>query len=415
MTQPTPYTRSYSFTNSFAAAPTQVFPGSSLDAELNNAKITLDQILQNLILLQNDDGSVLNGSIGPAQLSSALTVGITAPTVWAAAKSYSASPPSTILHGNNFYTCVQSHISSSSFSADLSAGKWILALSLTSIPGPASSVTIVPLGGISATDVQDAMYALDTRISTNATNIATNTSAIASNVTSLATQAAAIATNTTNIATNTTNIATNTSGIAANVTSLATQAAEIAANTASIVTNSANIATNTTNIAANTASIATNATAIAAAATAIATGAIVGTATNNNATAGNIGEYVSSSVVVGSAVSLTSGTPANVTSISLTAGDWDVRGVVGFAPNVLTVESVVTGSIGTTTGSVGTAPNGGAFVQINMSLTGSGRVLPVGTARLSLASTTTVYLVASATFTTSTDAAYGFLGARRVR
>jgi hypothetical protein len=69
VSQPSPFTRSYSYTNSFAANPTQTFPGSALDPELNDAKATLDQVLQNLTLLQNDDGTVLNGSIGPRQLS----------------------------------------------------------------------------------------------------------------------------------------------------------------------------------------------------------------------------------------------------------------------------------------------------------------------------------------------------------
>jgi hypothetical protein len=46
MTQPSPFVRKYSFTNAFAASPTRVFPGSSLDLELNNAKATLDQVLR---------------------------------------------------------------------------------------------------------------------------------------------------------------------------------------------------------------------------------------------------------------------------------------------------------------------------------------------------------------------------------
>ena len=51
------------------------------------------------------------------------------------------------------------------------------------------------------------------------------------------------------------------------------------------------------------------------------TGGIVGTTTNNNAAAGCVGEYVSSAIEYASRVSLTTSTPANVTSISLTAGD----------------------------------------------------------------------------------------------
>jgi hypothetical protein len=42
MSQPQPFSRSTSFTNSFAANPTQVFPGAALDVELNNLKTTTD-------------------------------------------------------------------------------------------------------------------------------------------------------------------------------------------------------------------------------------------------------------------------------------------------------------------------------------------------------------------------------------
>src|SRR5690349_16625741 len=53
---------------------------------------------------------------------------------------------------------------------------------------------------------------------------------------------------------------------------------------------------------------------------------LAGTATNDDAAAGKIGEYIESEVLSGSAVSLTTNTAANITSISLTAGDWDVWG-----------------------------------------------------------------------------------------
>jgi predicted nucleic acid-binding protein len=52
------------------------------------------------------------------------------------------------------------------------------------------------------------------------------------------------------------------------------------------------------------------------------------TQTNDSAAAGKVGEFITSNIVVGSAVALTTGTAANVTSVSLTAGDWDVCGEV---------------------------------------------------------------------------------------
>lgn len=167
MTQPTPYVRGYSFTNSFAAQPSQTFPGNSLDAELNNAKVTLDQILVNLRLLQNDDGSVKNASIGPAQLSTALQVGFLPPTIWTQGTSYVASPASTVFNANKYYSCLKSHTSSTSFATDLAAGDWVLIADLSAVTlVSANQISITPAGGITATDVQTAMYGLDTRLST---------------------------------------------------------------------------------------------------------------------------------------------------------------------------------------------------------------------------------------------------------
>lgn len=143
---------------------------------------------------------------------------------------------------------------------------------------------------------------------------------------------------------------------------------------------------------------------------------VVGTTTNDNAQAGSIGEFVSSTVLVGSAVSLTTNITANVTSISLGAGDWDVSGNVVTHAAGSTVTSFVFSAISTTSATLPTAPGAGAYALVYVpSTAGAFVALPTGTTRLSLSGTTTVYLLANSAFNTSTSAAYGFIGARRVR
>jgi hypothetical protein len=144
-------------------------------------------------------------------------------------------------------------------------------------------------------------------------------------------------------------------------------------------------------------------------------GQIPGTATNDNAAAGNIGEYISASVAAGSAVPLTNNVPANVTSMSLTAGDWDVWGNITFAPAGGTVTTGLFGSINTTSAAFPVLPGTGAYVGLTVSQTGGGGTLPVGQTRVSLAATTTVFLVAQSGFSAGTSSAYGFIGARRRR
>ena len=141
-----------------------------------------------------------------------------------------------------------------------------------------------------------------------------------------------------------------------------------------------------------------------------------GTATNDNATAGNIGEYVSSNVAYGSAVSLVNLTAKDITSISLTAGDWEVTGFVGFNCNAATVVSIVAGWVSTVSATVPVAPNNGSYLDFRGSMTtGTAYEGSVGTIRLSLSGTTTVYLGCLLQFTTNTAAGYGFIGARRMR
>lgn len=140
------------------------------------------------------------------------------------------------------------------------------------------------------------------------------------------------------------------------------------------------------------------------------TAGIVGTTTNNNANAGSVGEYATNTTT---ATSLTSFTPANATSVSLTAGDWDVSGLVKFNPAGGTTTSLVIASINTvsaTRGAIGTEQ-----VIWAAAPAGSGQMLATPTVRISVASTTTVYLIATAQFSVSTMTADGFISARRVR
>lgn len=135
------------------------------------------------------------------------------------------------------------------------------------------------------------------------------------------------------------------------------------------------------------------------------TAGIVGTTTNNNANAGSVGEYVTANAT--SVAAFGSGTAGNITSISLTAGDWDVTGLAT-AVGGTTVTSVG-GGISTTSatfGALGTYVSQVATVGQGMAVT-----LPV---RISIAGTTTVYLVANCIYT-GTPTMSGLIRARRVR
>lgn len=149
---------------------------------------------------------------------------------------------------------------------------------------------------------------------------------------------------------------------------------------------------------------------------------IPGTTTNNNAALGTLGEIVTATVAAGAAVALTTATSANVTSISVTAGDWDIFGQIDFALGATTSITQLNAAISLTTGTLSTQPGGSGLGTDPATLQNLAATVPAanvfqacGPVRLSVAATTTVYLVANATFTVSTCAAFGTIRARRVR
>jgi hypothetical protein len=143
------------------------------------------------------------------------------------------------------------------------------------------------------------------------------------------------------------------------------------------------------------------------------TSGIIGTTTNDSAAAGSVGEYVTSGASFVTGNMTTSNTPQNLTSISLTAGDWDVWSSAVLVLNIATT-TAWTGGISTTSA---TAPSGGltsAWYWIFAGVNGASYDGKCYT-RLSLSTTTTVYLVGTSTWTTTAPTFYCQLNARRAR
>lgn len=143
---------------------------------------------------------------------------------------------------------------------------------------------------------------------------------------------------------------------------------------------------------------------------------IKGTVTNDNAQAGSVGEFISQTVLVGAAIALATGVVADITSIPLTAGDWDVWGNIATSTGAGTTVTLLNGWINNVSVTAPTAPNGGAeFASAINFIAGANQIIPVGLKRVSLAAGATMFLSINTNFAVSTLAAYGFIGARRVR
>ena len=133
------------------------------------------------------------------------------------------------------------------------------------------------------------------------------------------------------------------------------------------------------------------------------------------ASAGAIGEVISSSIAVGSAVSLSTGVAKNITSVSLTAGDWDCGGSVITNPAGSTTTSNFIGGMSGSTNTLPTAPAGGYAASGTAAAAGLVEGITLSRTQFNSSGSQTVYLVAQATFAVSTMSGYGQISCRRVR
>lgn len=146
-------------------------------------------------------------------------------------------------------------------------------------------------------------------------------------------------------------------------------------------------------------------------------GGVPGTGTNDNAVAGQVGELMTARQAGGgSALSMSNGAGLNVTSLSLTAGDWDVSGVVAFIPQSTTIRGRCIAGISTASTTIPTNTDDRGQLTLNTAdSTGNDFTVAAPVQRISIAATTTVYLVGYSDFSSGTMKAYGTIRARRVR
>lgn len=141
-------------------------------------------------------------------------------------------------------------------------------------------------------------------------------------------------------------------------------------------------------------------------------GSLAGTITNDSATAGTLGEYIEASQTTPTNFAATT-TWNDLQTISLTAGDWDVSGLI--EANLNGSSTTVT-AMGISTTSGNSAPSSGiarqSFLPPTSASLSSGSVPSF---RVSIASTTSVYLKYTATFSAGNPQAIGTIRARRVR
>lgn len=143
---------------------------------------------------------------------------------------------------------------------------------------------------------------------------------------------------------------------------------------------------------------------------------IIGVSSGVNAAAGFVGQYIES--VVSNILYPASGSYGDITSIALTAGDWDVTALLEFDPTTATaIQSTLVGVSATSGNSGSGLTGGGNRAYFNPTAAGSGNLASasVPNFRVSISGSATYYLKVFATYGTAGPRANARLSARRVR
>jgi hypothetical protein len=107
MADPTKYVPGFSYSDWQAVNPKKPLPGDEVDNDLANLQRTTNETIDGLKDVRRSDGKLKNQSVGPDQLSAALTIGFTFTGTWVDGDTYSAGDG--VVYGTTFYSARVTH------------------------------------------------------------------------------------------------------------------------------------------------------------------------------------------------------------------------------------------------------------------------------------------------------------------
>jgi microcystin-dependent protein len=161
MAPPTRYTRQFNFTNQQALTPTAPLQADKVDAELNALVVTTDQVITNLSLIQRDDGELANGSVGPDQLASSVSVGMDPPEAWLAGQAYTLT--SIVTYANKFYVATSAHTSAVANRPDQGGAPWSVLVDFSTASIADGAVSTAKIADLAVTTAKIAEGAVTSR------------------------------------------------------------------------------------------------------------------------------------------------------------------------------------------------------------------------------------------------------------
>ena len=143
MPSPTPYRRSFSFTDHQTANPASPEPGNELDAEYNAVKVATDSVISNLGLIQQTNGRLANASVGYQQIQPCVRRDLNAPTMWSSSN-VSYFPSDLVFYRLLFYVCNMANVSCASAPPSTNAA-WTLLANFSALPpGSVTAADLAP-------------------------------------------------------------------------------------------------------------------------------------------------------------------------------------------------------------------------------------------------------------------------------
>lgn len=434
MSYPSSYTRQYDYVSYQNSNPSRPLPATKVNADYNAVALSLAETIDFLKTSLRSDGAVMNGAIGYDQLSASLqTAGLSPAAAWVTATAYVVG--NSVITNNNLYRCLVSH-TSGVFADDLAAAKWVLVAALpvnAYLAGTGLQLNTLTFSIDATVATLSGVQVLTNKTINGSNNTISNLSLSMFAAGAFGTGvAAALAVNVGSAGApvlfngalgtpSSANLSNATALPLASITGagtgvLAALAINVGSAGAPVVLNGA-LGTPSSGVGSNLTSLNASQLSSGTIPAARTNGHQNGTATNDAAVAGEVGELIFSTIVAGSAVSLTTATAVTITSIALTAGDWDISAQPGVTGNAATTFSGIRASISTTIATennvapfVVSASYGGATLLATFNW--SGAISPI---RVSLSGSQTYYLIIRADFGTNTCAGFGSIRARRVR
>jgi hypothetical protein len=134
----------------------------------------------------------------------------------------------------------------------------------------------------------------------------------------------------------------------------------------------------------------------------------------SSAAPGQIGEFVLANLTAATMIAIGNAVARDLTTITLTAGDWDVAGAVYFQATSSAGTDDLRGWINTMPAAQPAGDTGGLAIS-STSSGGLVNFVAIPPLRMNLTQSTTVYLSASADYGSGTMQVKGYIRARRMR